>query len=130
MSKILHLNEARQHTLSAGPKHLLRLVPGRNIVDDKIFDAVFNGSEKEKTTRLQSMIEDGTVVVHGETLDITKMKIKHEVALVEMETTIDGLEDLMGQEDAQKEPRKKVVKAIEIKIDAMLAAEAAPADEE
>jgi len=130
MSKILHLNEARQHTLSAGPKHLLRLVPGRNIVDDKIFDAVFNGGEKEKTTRLQSMIEDGTVVVHGETLDITKMKIKDAVALVEMETTIDGLEDLMGQEDAQKEPRKKVVKAIEIKIDAMLAAEAAPTDEE
>ncbi len=130
MSKVLHLNEARQHTLSAGPKHLLRLVPGRNVVEDDIYDAVLKGGKKEEKTQLASMIEDGVVVVHGDTLNITKMKIKEAISIVEMEADIDGLEDLMAQEDSLDKPRKKVVDAINVKIDAILAAEATPVDDE
>lgn len=120
MSKVLHLNEARQHTLSAGPKHLLRLVPGRNVVDDELFEAVLAGGKKEKVSRLQEMIDAGIVKVHGESLDITKMKAEEAIDVVELETTVEGLEDLLTQEESNKKPRKSVVEAIEAKLDSIV----------
>lgn len=118
MSKILYLDEARQHTLSAGPKHLLRLVPGRNVVDDEIFDEVLNSRAKdEKTSRLEDMIEKGTIKVAGETVDISKMLVPDALGTIELETTIEGLDDLLDQENGRKDPRKTVVSAIEQAID-------------
>lgn len=125
MSKILYLDEARQHTLSAGPTHLLRLLPGRNVVNEELYETVLNSGSKEKPSRLQEMIETGTVVVHGESLDITKMKVKKIIDIIELETTVEALEDLLTQEIEQKKPRQSVVDAIETKIDVITQAEAA-----
>jgi hypothetical protein len=120
MSKILYLDEARQHTLSAGPKHLMRLVPGRNVVDDEVYDAVLNSMAKgEKTSRLQDMIDSGVIKVAGETVDISKMKMPEALYTIELETTVEGLDDLLEQEQGRKDPRKTIVSAIESAIDAI-----------
>lgn len=118
MSKILYLDEARQHTLSAGPKHLLRLVPGRNVVEDETFEAVLNSKAKgEKTSRLEDMIDRGIITVAGETVDISKMKVPEALDLIELETTVEGMTDLLDQENGRKDPRKTVVSAIEAAIE-------------
>lgn len=119
MSKILYLDEARQHTLSAGPNHLLRLLPGRNVVDDDLFDAVLNtvGKKEKGPTQLQQMIDKGTVKVTGETVDITKMNANKALEIIELETEVEGLEDLLTQESGKKKPRKTIVEAIEGKIE-------------
>ena len=122
MSKILYLDEARQHTLSAGPTHLMRLVPGRNVVEDDVFDAVLNSpgkgpDGKNGQSMLQTMIDNGTVKVAGETVDISKMKVPEALDLIELEATEDGLNDLLSQENSQAKPRKTIVEAIEGQLD-------------
>lgn len=123
--KILYLDEARQHTLSAGPQQLLRLVPGRNVVDEDLFEAVLNSGVEDKDTgemlpsMLQDMIDEGKVVVKGEKVNIGKMNVKNSLETIELEATEDGLEDLLVQETAKKDPRKTVVKAIEDRLDAI-----------
>ncbi len=125
MSKILYLDEARQHTLSAGSEHLMRLVPGRNVVDDGVFNAVLNDVGKDANgkrgiSRLQNMIDDGTIKVAGETVDISKMKVSEALNLVELETTEVGLNDLIDQENASVKPRKTVVEALAAKLESIL----------
>jgi len=120
MSKILYLDEARQHTLSAGPEHLLRLVPGRNVVEDETFEAVLGSRARdEKTSRLEDMIEKGIITVAGDTVDISKMKVPEALNTIELETTAEGLYDLLQQEEDRKDTRKTVVEAITAAIESI-----------
>lgn len=124
MSKVLYLDEVRSHTLSAGPKHLMRLVPGRNVIEDEVFDAVLNAVSKdtkgkETPNRLQEMMDKGTIRVVGESVDITKMKAVDAMELIELEATEDGLTDLLEQESSKPKPRKTIVEAIEGKLESI-----------
>lgn len=117
MSKVLYYNEARQHTLSAGPKNLIRLVPGRNVIDDKDYEAVLGCGTRAKPSRLSIMIEEGIVKVAGDSVDITKLNVNKALELVEMEATEEGLKDLLLQENSSNKTRKTVVKAIDQRMD-------------
>lgn len=135
MSKILYLDEARSHTLSAGPSHLLRLNPGRNVVEDEVFEEVLKARGKDKkgkpnpSSALEDLIEEGKVKVVGETLDITTMTVNEALDFVEKEATEEGLLDLMEQESGKKKPRKQVVKAIEGLLDQIQNPPPPPGDE-
>lgn len=126
MKKILYLDEARQHTLSAGPKHLMRLTPGRNEVEEDVFDAVMG----VKDSRLEDMIKKGTIKVLGDTVDISKMNVKKALEIVELETTVDGLGDLRAQEDSRKDSRKTILEAIDARIEIIEAANDAGGDDD
>lgn len=131
MSKVLYLNEARQHTLSAGPKNLIRLTPGRNVVEDDDYEAVIkcktkDGDGKELPNRLQELIDDGIVKVVGESVNIKNMAVPEALEIVELETSEEGLLDLLDQENTGKKTRKTIVKAIEAKMDAIDKANKAP----
>ena len=121
MSKVLYLDEARQHTLSAGPTNMIRLTPGRNVIEDDDYEAVLNcrskNNPKEKS-RLEEMIDAGTIRVIGDAVDISKMNARDAFELVELEATEEGLLDLHDQESGGK-ARSTVLKAIEGRMDAI-----------
>jgi hypothetical protein len=124
--KIVYLNEERQHTLTGRIDERMVLNPGRNIVDDKLFDAVIK-ADKGKN-QLTSMIDTGLITVHEEGVDITKMPTKEAISTIELETTADGVQELLDQEQARTTPRDKVIEAATAKIDAIRSAEAAAAE--
>lgn len=111
MTVIVYLNEARQHTFSAGPKHLMRLNPGSNIVDENDLKQCMKHSES-----LKSMVENDVVVVHGNEVDPRKMKVPEVLQLVDMETTVEGLFVLLEKENEKDKPRSTIIDAIEAKI--------------
>lgn len=119
MSQVLYLDEARQHTLSAGPTNMIRLVPGRNVVDDDDFEAVMDSGTDESPSRLKIMIEEGIIKVAGNSVDITKKNVKDALELIEMEATEEGLKDLLVQETSSKKTRKTIVKAINERMDSI-----------
>jgi hypothetical protein len=124
--KIVYLNEERQHTLTGRIDERMVLNPGRNIVDDKLFDAVIK-ADKGKN-QLTSMIDTGLITVHEEGVDITKMPTKEAISTIELETTADGVQELLDQEQARTTPRDKVIEAATAKIDAIRSAEVAAAE--
>ncbi len=130
MSKVIYLDEARQHTLSAGATNMIRLTPGRNVIDDDDYEAVLNSRDKSKPnakSRLEEMIDAGTIRVVGDTIDIRKMTAKDALELVELEVTEDGLMDLHDQESNGKS-RPTILKAIESKMDSIDEASKAAAE--
>ena len=98
---------------------MIRLIPGRNVVEDEDFDAVINAGSKDNPCRLQQMIDSGKIRVMGETVDITTMKVNDANDLVELESTEEGLLDLYEQESSSKKPRKTVIESIETKMDSI-----------
>lgn len=129
MSQVLYLDEARQHTLSAGPKNMIRLVPGRNVVEDEDFEAVMSAGTKEAPSRLKSMIDDGLIRVVGESVNIANVSAKEALDIIELEVSTSGLQDLLDQENSAKKTRKTLVKAIEDRIEAIKNAENMDPDE-
>lgn len=119
MSKVLYLDEERQHTLSAGAKQLMRLIPGRNVVDDDLFDAVLNSGIDGKPSQLKVMIDERKIVVKADTVDISKKKVPEAIELAELEVTEEGLQDLLSQENTRKDPRKTVMNAINDRLEAI-----------
>lgn len=119
MSKVLYLDEKRQHTLSAGAKQLMRLIPGRNVVDDDLFDAVLNSGIDGQPSQLEVMIDERKIIVKADTIDISKKKVPEAIELVELETTEEGLQDLLSQENTRKDPRKTVMNAINDRLEAI-----------
>lgn len=107
-TRIVVLEEARQHTLSAGPAHMMRLNPGRNIVDETVYQRVSSTSETFK-----ALVSAGKIVVKGESIDLKKMNAAEAIETIEAETTVEGVDELMETEMKDGRPRKTVVEAAE-----------------
>jgi hypothetical protein len=118
MSKIIYNNEARVHIFSSGQDELMRLYPGRNNVEDDIHAKIEKASES-----FRQAIEDGTVTVIGDAIKMSALDQKQAIELVEMEATVDGVQELLKQESRGKK-RKPVIEAATAKITAIKQAEA------
>lgn len=118
MQKVLYLNEPRMHTLTGKPNEQMRLVPGRNIVDGELFSAIRKSSKSFK-----SMCEDGTILVQGETVDIDKMDVPGALKVIDMETSVEAIEELIDQENKREKPRKSLIKAAKEKMSAIMEAD-------
>jgi hypothetical protein len=118
MSKIIYNNEARVHIFSAGQDELMRLYPGRNNVEDDIHAKIEKSSDS-----FRQAIEDGTVTVVGDAIKMSALDQKQAIELVEMEATVDGVQELLKQESRGKK-RKPVIEAATAKITAIKQAEA------
>lgn len=116
--KILYLDEARQHTLSAGSSHLMRLNPGRNSVDDEVYDEV-----SQKSKMFKTMVERGAIKVMGEALNTAKMSASRVIELIELETNVAGIDEILKQEQGRDNPRKTVLEAVEERRRVLIAAE-------
>lgn len=114
MSKTLYLNEARIHTFTGNAQEALKLVPGRNTVEEKLYEAV-----RGKSKAFKEACEDGTILVQGAKLNVPKMKAEQVAKLIELETTVDGVQDIMDQEEESPRPRVGVMKAGATKIEAI-----------
>ena len=114
MSKVVYLNEARVHILTATAAHVMQLQPGRNVVDDEVFEQVEKHSDEFKR-----MVEKEEIIVQGEAVNITKLSAAKAITLIELESTIAGVEELLNQELGSDKSRKTVLEAAEAKIAAI-----------
>ncbi len=127
---LVYYKGANQHTVSAGPKHRIRLNPGKNVVDDDLWNAVLAASEKEHATSkpggtrygLKPMIDKGLIlVVEGDKVtentmvDLTKLTKEDALHIVENEVSTDNLAIMLEQEKTGKK-RKQVLNAIETAV--------------
>lgn len=122
MPKVLHFNEARMHTLTGKSDEQMRLVPGRNTIDDKLFAAISKSSKSFK-----AMCEDGTILVQGDSVDIAKMDMPGALKVIDMETNVELVQELIDQEHKRDKPRKSLIKAAKDKIAAIVEGEEAAA---
>lgn len=120
----VYLNEERSHSVSAGPKDLVRLIPGRNTVDADVWKRIeaAAGEEEKKTKReasLYFMKRKQLIQVMGEgEFNITELSLPDAMDAIEKETTVAGLRELLDQEQAKKSrARKTVVDVISNRID-------------
>jgi uncharacterized protein YlzI (FlbEa/FlbD family) len=111
MSKVVYLNEARVHILTATPSHVMQLMPGRNVVEDDVFEQVEKHSDE-----FRRMVEKEEIIVQGEAVNITKLSAAKAIQLIELETTVAGVEELLNQELGGEKSRKTVLEAAEAKI--------------
>lgn len=114
MKIVVYLDEARQHSFSALPTQVLMLNPGRNVVDSELLESVSNAENGEN--EFTRAVESGVVTIHGDRVDITKKDVKAALELIELETTVEGVQELLDQENSAKKPRKSVVEAAGAKI--------------
>jgi Arc/MetJ family transcription regulator len=124
MSRIVYLNEARVHILTATAAHVMQLQPGRNVVDDEVFNQV-----EKHSPEFRDMVEKELIIVQGEAVDITKLSAAKAIQLIELESTVAGVEDLLDQELKSEKSRKTVLEAAEAKITAIKQAETDAANE-
>jgi len=124
MSRIVYLNEARVHILTATAAHVMQLQPGRNVVDDEVFNQVEKHSDE-----FRSMVEKELIIVQGEAVDITKLSAAKAIQLIELESTVAGVDELLNQELKNEKSRKTVLEAAEAKIEAIKLAEKEAAEE-
>lgn len=120
MQQIIYLNEARQHTFTSD-KSRLSLNPGRNLVDDEIYRDIAQGLCKSDS--FNTLVDNGIIIVQGEKIDITKLSKAKAIDLIELETTIEGVMELLDQERSSAKPRENAIKFAEAKIDAIRQAE-------
>lgn len=124
-------NEAREHTLTAGPKDILRLIPGKNIVSMAVVDKVSKGNKEYQTMIDNGMLEvlpSEAVRTDPETgngaVDITQLSGKEVKDLVSSEVSLDTLQEYLATEE-QHGNRENVKGVIQKQIDVIQAAEAA-----
>lgn len=111
---VVYLDEARVHTFTGKRDQEIMLRPGRNVVDSEMLDAV-----SKKNEQLKELVESGVVTIAGDRVDITTMDSKRAVQVIDMETTVDGVKELLDQELKAEKPRKPVVAAAKVKITAI-----------
>lgn len=117
--KVIYLNVPHVEIFTAGPNEVVQLLPGRNVIDDDVYEKVLNA----KDSALAAAIARQDVIVEGDRVDITKMGVQKAVGLIELETTIAGVEDLLNQEMNTQKPRKTITDAAVAKIEAIKKAE-------
>src|SRR4030065_1088474 len=93
MSRIVYLNEPPVPLLTATAAHVMQLQPGRNVVDDEVFNQVEKHSDE-----FRSMVEKELIIVQGEAVDITKLSAAKAIQLIELESTVAGVDELLNQE--------------------------------
>lgn len=127
MPIIMH-NGANIESVSAGPKDLVRLVPGSNDVDDEVWGRIVEAAEDEATNKKSKtkggvlfLLETGVIkeiddVVSG-VADVSKMNVKEAVEVVNSEIDLDNLNKMLAIENNLKSPRKGVVDALKNQIE-------------
>jgi len=134
---VIVFNEAREHTLSAGPGVSLRLIPGKNTCLLADVEKVAEGNKSFK-----NMMDDGVIEVLDDVVittdaagnivvDVSKMSVKEAKSVIEAEADLDVLANYMNQETeaGNADGRPGVVKAIETQTEALIDAEEAAAAE-
>jgi len=119
MPKIIYLNEARQISLSSDYEHIMMLNPGRNVVPDHIYEAVSKGVKGDKENQFQKAVDEERIVVQGDKLDITALNSQKALKVIDLETTVDGVQELLTQETQATKPRQNVMDAAAAKIEAI-----------
>lgn len=133
---VIVFNEAREHTLSAGPGVSLRLIPGKNTCLLSEVEKVAEGNKS-----FQNMMDEGVIEVLDDVaiktdaagnieVDITKVSVKEAKSIIEAEADLDVLAKYMNQETeaGDTEGRPGVVKAIDAQIEELVKAEEAAAE--
>jgi hypothetical protein len=139
MGIVVYNNEPRVNTLTAGADTEMMLVPGRNVVDEDVLEAIKAESVKYSQRRkkkgepqvdaFQHFVDTGVIVIHGVGVNIKGMSVTDALKAIEMETTVEGVEEFLEQENSLKKPRDVVRNAAQSKIEAIKEAEKLESDE-
>lgn len=120
--KIVNYDGVNTHSVSAGPKAFVRLVPGRNEIEDAVFDKLMakkNGSEGFQhlcNENIVTIIDDKAVSDDGE-LIISQVAVKDAKSIIEGEIDIDTLNGYLEEENTAEKPRPSILKAITEQIE-------------
>lgn len=120
--KIVNYDGVNTHSVSAGPKAFVRLVPGRNEIDDAVFDKLMakkNGSEGFQhlcNENIVTVIDDKAVSDDGD-LIISQVSTKDAKSIIEGELDLDVLNGYLEEENTSEKPRPSILKSITQQIE-------------
>jgi len=122
MSKVLNYDGLNTHTVSAGPDALVRLVPGRNVIDDEVFKKLTD--KKKGSEGFCCLMEEGIVTVldgkavgteSGEVL-MNMLKGKEAASIIEGELDLEVLNKYKAQEEGNGN-RVSIIKQIDAQLE-------------
>lgn len=115
---ILIYEGANLHTLSAGARHRVRLVPGQNEVPDDVWAEVLEKStgvkhliETGKLREFRAQREDGTAVAprRSDEVNVAELKVISVKEIVENTTDVPKLRGFLAQENRREGGARKSV---------------------
>lgn len=122
---IVVYNGANQHSISAGPDHRVVLNPGQNIVDDEVWDKIYNHAQKERDNKRsktrggvlyledEGMLE--VITLNDDEFDISATPKKKAIEIINSEIDLGVLKSYQDAENAGKS-RKGVLEALTAQI--------------